>query len=166
MLRWLTLRSWLRTIARRSRVEREIDDERFHVEEEIEAAVRAGMTPEQARQAAHASLGGPPGIVREECRDQRGVSLVEDFTPRPWARRPLPAPQSRICGAVDADAAIGIGATTTIVGLVNEILLRALPYPNADRSESGAARRVGKSARIKDRRVRGGAPRAERIVGG
>jgi hypothetical protein len=37
------------------------------------------MTPEHARRAAYASLGGPPVIVREACRDQRGVSMVEDF---------------------------------------------------------------------------------------
>src|SRR5688572_2473192 len=134
MSRWLTLRSWLRTITRRSRVEGEIDDElRFHVEEEIEAAVGAGMTPEDARRAAYASLGGPPVIVREACRDQRGVSLVEDFL-RDLAHGARFLRRNRTFALMSVlTLAIGIGATTTIFGLVNEILLRALPYPDADR---------------------------------
>ena len=134
MSRWLTLRSWLRTITRRSRVEGEIDDElRFHVEEEIEAAVGAGMTPEDARRAAYASLGGPPVIVREACRDQRGVSLVEDFL-RDLAHGARFLRRNRTFALMSVlTLAIGIGATTTIFGLVNEILLRSLPYPEADR---------------------------------
>ena len=78
MRRWLRLRGRVRDLLRRSRVERDIDDEiRFHVETEMEDGLRRGMTPQQARTAAHDSLGGAPLLVREEIHDARGVSFLD-----------------------------------------------------------------------------------------
>jgi len=74
------LQSLVRTLFWSGRVDREIDEElRFHVEEEIEAGRRAGLSYEEARSAAHASLGGAPARVRDACRDAAGVSFVDDF---------------------------------------------------------------------------------------
>jgi len=71
-MRWfykLPLR--LRSLFRRSRVEKELTDElRFHLEKLMEEKVGKGMTPEEARYAALRELGGVEQI-KEECRDMR-----------------------------------------------------------------------------------------------
>src|SRR5574337_1089403 len=79
-MRWvykLPLR--LRSLFRRSRVEQELSEElRFHLEKLIEEKVGQGMTPEEARYAALRELGGVEQI-KEECRDMRRVSYIENF---------------------------------------------------------------------------------------
>ena len=79
-MRWfykLPLR--LRSLFERRLVERELRDElRFHVENQIEEKVAQGMTPEEARYAAVRELGGVEQI-KEECRDMRRVSYIENL---------------------------------------------------------------------------------------
>ena len=68
----------LRTLLRRGRVERELDEElHYHLERQIEENITKGMSAEEARYAALRAMGG--GEQRkEECRDMRRVNLVED----------------------------------------------------------------------------------------
>ncbi len=134
MPRWPTFRSWLRALVFRSRLERDLDDElRFHIQEESEAAVRAGMTSDEARGAAIASLGDAPLRVKETCRERRGMSLVDDlerdvrYAVRQLTRSPGFAVASILC------LALGIAATTTVYSVVDTILLQPLPYPHSDR---------------------------------
>ena len=69
---WSRVRCWLRTIARRSRAEREMDAElRFHIEAFAEDLVRAGVTPEEALRRARIEFGGVER-GKEECREARG----------------------------------------------------------------------------------------------
>src|SRR6476659_4380758 len=77
-MRWLTrLRLQARALLRGGRVEEEMDEEiRYHLDRQIEANLAAGMTPEDARLAALREFGGVDQR-REECRDARGVSLIE-----------------------------------------------------------------------------------------
>jgi predicted permease len=134
MERWHTWWSRLLELARTPRVERDIDDEvRFHIEEEIEAGMRRGMTEQEARSAAHQSLGGMPNVVREQLRDIRQVSRVDDL------RRDLrhgirllrrnPAFASVVIGTL----AVAIGAAVTAFSITDAWLFRPLPFPNADR---------------------------------
>src|SRR5207245_5892504 len=77
-MRWtdkLLLR--VRSLFERPRVEQELDDElRFHLEQQIEENIARGMTHEEARYAARRSVGGLAQIT-EECRDMRGVTLID-----------------------------------------------------------------------------------------
>src|SRR5208337_1355899 len=79
-MRWtykLPLR--LRSLFRKTGVERELDDElRFHLEKLIEEKAGKGMAPEEARCAALRELGGVEQI-KEECRDMRQVNYIESF---------------------------------------------------------------------------------------
>jgi macrolide transport system ATP-binding/permease protein len=71
----------LRSLFRRSRVEEELDEElRFHYEMHIERGVRSGLTPEEARRQARLAM-GTADSVKEECRDARGVRLIESLPP-------------------------------------------------------------------------------------
>jgi hypothetical protein len=97
-LRWRLRWSQLLDLFRRSRLEREIDDElRFHLETEIESGLRRGLTPAQARRHAYDSLGATPLRTREPIHDARGVSLADDFRRdmrqgfRLWRRSPATA---------------------------------------------------------------------------
>ncbi len=79
-MRWidqLSLR--FRSLFSRARIEQELDDElRFHLQEQIEENMAAGMTLEDARHAARRTVGGVEQI-KEECRDMRRVNYIENF---------------------------------------------------------------------------------------
>jgi hypothetical protein len=79
-MRWIyKLPLRLRSLFRKTGVERELDDElRFHLEKMIEEKVGQGMTPEEARYAALRELGGVEQI-KEECRDMRRVNYIRNF---------------------------------------------------------------------------------------
>jgi len=79
-MRWLDQMALrVRSLFRRERVEREMEEElRFHLESQIEANVQAGMSREEARYAALRRFGGVEQ-VKEECRDARGVAWLESL---------------------------------------------------------------------------------------
>jgi len=79
-MRWIyKLPLRLRSLFRKTGVERELDDElRFHLEKLMEEKVGKGMTPEEARYAALRELGGMDQI-KEECREMRRVNYVENL---------------------------------------------------------------------------------------
>src|SRR5215471_774611 len=78
--RWFDVaRLRLRSLLRRDNVERELDRElRSHLDEEIDANARRGLSPSAARSAALGRLGGVAQI-QEECRDARRTHYVENF---------------------------------------------------------------------------------------
>ena len=125
-------RAWDRL--RRSRLERDIEEElRFHVDAEVQANLRRGLTSADARKAAYESLGGPPLLVREQITDARGVTVIEDF------RRDVPQGirlLRRDPGAtavMTATLALAIGGTVTAFSITDAWLFRPLRFPDADR---------------------------------
>jgi predicted permease len=134
MRRWHVAWSRLRDLLRGSRVDREINDElRFHLDEEIEAAVSRGLTPAQALEAACESLGGRVLNVREAIQDARGVSFISDFRGdvsqglRLLRRAPV-ATAVMVC-----TLAIAIGGSVTAFSVADVWLFRPLRFPAADR---------------------------------
>src|SRR5262245_30000753 len=58
-----------RSLMRKSRAERELDEElRFHIEQQIEQNIRLGMSPEEARAEARRAFGGVEQ-AKERSRD-------------------------------------------------------------------------------------------------
>ena len=79
-MRWpARLRMLPRSLFRPRRIEAELDEEiRDHLEQEIQNNLHAGMPPDEAKFAAQ-RLVGSLSLYKEECRDVRGISFVENF---------------------------------------------------------------------------------------
>ena len=117
----------------RRREDRDLDEElAFHLEMAEQENVRRGMTPAEARRHASLKLGGV-AQVREAARDARGVRGLDDLVRdvRFAVRRLVREPGYSI--PTIATLALGIGVATAVFTLVNAVLLRPLPYPDADR---------------------------------
>jgi hypothetical protein len=131
---WLAdLLGRVRALRRRATVERELSEEiQFHLDMETEANIRRGMGPAEARRAAALAF-GPVERAREEHRDARGTRLLEDaVADLRWAARWL-THSPGFAAAVVLTLALGVGGTTAVICLVDGVLLRPLPYPEADR---------------------------------
>ena len=76
---WLyTIPLRLRSLFRRDRAERELDDEiRFHLDQQIAESISNGLAPDEARCAALRAMEGLE-LHKEECRDMRRVNWIED----------------------------------------------------------------------------------------
>lgn len=116
-----------RSLFRRKQVETELDDElRFHFDKQVEKHVTAGMNREEALRQTRLEFGGHEQL-KEECRDARGVSLIETLLQdihyglRVLGRTPV------ITGIAILSLALGIGANTAIFSLINTVILRSLP---------------------------------------
>jgi putative ABC transport system permease protein len=134
MSRWLArLRVALRSIVRRRRVDEELNEEiQHHLERQIDEELKAGLSLADAEHAARRALGNIEH-AKEQLRDARAGAWIDQlerdlrFGVRAMVRRP-----GFTCVAVST-IALGIGATTAIFSLADNVLFRPLPFPNADR---------------------------------
>ncbi len=103
----------------------------FHIESLTQEHVRAGMNEADAARAARKRFGRPLRL-KEEGHDIRSARLVEDLARdvRHAARGLRRSPGFAV--AVILALAIGIGSNTAIFSIVDQLLLRPLPYPNGD----------------------------------
>ncbi|HEX5437701.1 MAG TPA: ABC transporter permease [Gemmatimonadaceae bacterium] len=117
----------------RAREEREMAEEiRFHIQRQTEQNLRAGMRPDEARRQALLKLGGVERF-KEEWRDARGVRWLEDLSrDARYAMRRLTRERGFSIPVI-VTLALGIGVTAAVFALVNAVLLKPLPYPQADR---------------------------------
>ncbi len=111
---------------------REVDDElQFHLEQQIEANLAAGMTPDDARREAARNFGGRER-AREQCREQRPSfpleAILRDL--RYGVRGLVRNPGFTVVAVLTI--ALAIGANSAVFSLLNQALIRALPVQDPD----------------------------------
>jgi predicted permease len=131
---WLTV-----LIARIRAFFRVADDDRdltqeldAHLAMAVEEYVRRGMTHDQARRVAHQELGGVTQL-REAHREVRGLPLLDTILQDlRYALRTLRRDPGFTVFAI-VIIGLGIAASATVFSVINALLLRPLPFREANR---------------------------------
>jgi predicted permease len=127
-MRWITsLRLRVRSLVQGRQVDRELDEElQYHFDHLVDGFVASGASLEEARYAAQREMGAIEQR-KEECRDARGVNLIEhlrqDVASALRGLRNSPA----FAFVAIVSLALGIGGNTAIFSLWNGLLHSPLP---------------------------------------
>ena len=139
------IRSWLDSVLRRSKVEKEMASEmEFHLAVRRDDLIRRGLSPDEASRHARLEFGAVERY-KEECRESLGLRLLDQLRgDLRYAWRQLGKTPTFTILAV-AILAIGIGANTAIFSAIDAFLLRMLPVqqPEQLRRLEWAARKTG-----------------------
>jgi predicted permease len=127
------VRFWWRGATGRREFESNMAAElQFHIEQYAEDLMRAGATKQDAHRRARMELGGQ-NSVEENCRKARGLLLIDEIVQdaRFAARLLRKSPAFTMTALVTL--ALCLGANLTIFAVIDAILVRPLPFPEAGR---------------------------------
>jgi len=114
-------------------MEIELDEELYtHLERQAEKYVQSGLPVEEAKRRARLDFGGLDQL-KEECRDARGVRLIETlihdlrYSLRTLAKNPA------FTTVTVLTLGLGIGVNTAIFSLINTVMIKSLPVKQPER---------------------------------
>src|ERR1700744_5616 len=130
---WSRLKHLSRNLLSKQQVEDRLEDEvRAYANMLADEKIAAGIPAQEARRTTLADLGGVEQ-VKQSVRDHRtGIGLELLWQDVRYALRQLARNRAFALTAV-ITLGLGIGATTAIFSAVYALLLRPLPYPDANR---------------------------------
>ena len=104
----------------------------FHLDQLAAEYEADGLPPDEAHRAARRALGNLP-LVAEQSRDQRRMTWLHDFRQDVVYGARMLLRNGRVTTVIVASLALGIGANTAVLGVMDVVLREPLHVPDADR---------------------------------
>src|SRR6202140_62065 len=124
--------SWWKSLFPNGASDAQMNSElRFHIDELTEANIAAGMTPEEARRRAILEFGGHEQL-KEELRDVYRVRIIESTVANFKSAFRFIRKSPTFSITVILTLALAIGANSAVFSAIDAILLKPLPFPDAD----------------------------------
>ena len=128
------LQSWWRSLLHRSTMERGMSDElEFHINRHAERLANVdGLSPDDALRRARVQFGSIEHY-KEEGRRSLGLAFVDAVVRDVRYAWRMAAKQKGVTATIIAILAITIGANSAVYTVVDQLLVRPLPYPEPER---------------------------------
>jgi len=127
------LRSLFRALKSRTGFEQGMTEEiRFHIEQYTDDLVRSGVSTREAARRARIEFGSL-NRVQEDCREARGLRPFDELRRQLRHAGRLLRKSPGFTATALLTLAVCLGANLTMFAVIDSILLRPLPFPEAGR---------------------------------
>src|SRR6266403_1492966 len=124
--------SWWKSLLPKRASDAQMNSElRFHIDELTDENIAAGMPPDEARRRAILEFGGQEKI-KEEVRDVYRIRLLDATVANLKSAFRFIRKSPTFSATVILTLALGIGANSAVFSAIAAILLKPLPFPEAD----------------------------------
>ena len=122
-----------RSLTQGSAVDNELHRELvFHFDQLVADHIADGMSPGEAKRAAHRELGNVAAL-EEYCRDERRIAWFDDLRQDIVYGVRMLRKHAGLTAIAVLSLAIGIGANAAVLGAFDALILQDLPLPSSDR---------------------------------
>ena len=124
--------NWWKSLFGKGALDAQLDKElRFHIEKLTNDNIAAGMTPEEARRQAVLEFGGREQ-VKEEVREVYRIRFLDATVANIKSAFRFIRKSPTFSATVILTLALAIGANSAVFSAIDAILLKPLPFPDAD----------------------------------